>query len=238
MSTRPRLVLVHGSVTGATTWTAQTRDLADRFELVVVARPGFPPGPPIDRVDFELEAPWLAAMFEPGDHLVGHSYGGVVCLYAAAERPDALASLTVIEPPCTQAARGNPAADAFGAGARELWATGPTDDREAFLRLFLRAVVSNLEPPSPLPPELAQGAAALVRERGPWEAVIPVEELRAGGVPTLVVSGAHHEAFDAICETLAADLRAEHLVLPGFGHTPQRHPEFNGLLEAFVRRSA
>src|SRR5687768_15273588 len=93
-----RLVLVHGSVSnGPATWGAQ-RPLADRFELVVLNRPGFPPGPPVERVDFEEHAEWVAAALRPGDHLCGHSYGGVVSLLAAAAAPE-LRSLTVIEPP-------------------------------------------------------------------------------------------------------------------------------------------
>ena len=48
-----RLVLVHGSVVGGRgTWRTQA-PLAERFELVVLERPGFPPNPPVDRVDFE-----------------------------------------------------------------------------------------------------------------------------------------------------------------------------------------
>src|SRR5215216_793215 len=127
-----RLVLVHGSVTnGPMTWSAQ-RALADRWELVVLNRPGFPPNPPIERVDFEQQAEWLLDRLEPGDHLCGHSYGGVVSLLAAARLPS-LRSLTVIEPPATSAARGDPDAEAFAAGAIELWRDGPQDP-EAFLR--------------------------------------------------------------------------------------------------------
>ncbi len=49
-----RLLLVHGSVTGGrSTWSAQRRSLAGRFELVVLERPGFPGGPSADRVDFD-----------------------------------------------------------------------------------------------------------------------------------------------------------------------------------------
>jgi len=52
-----RLVLVHGSVVGAgTTWAAQ-RPLAERFELVAVERPGFLPGPPVERVDITIPPP-------------------------------------------------------------------------------------------------------------------------------------------------------------------------------------
>src|SRR5436305_11448439 len=82
----PRLVLVHGSVgTGAITWNAQ-RALAGRFTLVVVDRPGYPPNPPLERIDFAVQAAALRELLEPGDHLVGHSYGGVISLLAADER--------------------------------------------------------------------------------------------------------------------------------------------------------
>ena len=71
--TRPRLLLVHGSVVnGQATWGAQ-RPLEERFELVIPNRRGFPPGPDVERVDFEDEAVWLEQYLEPGTHLVGHS---------------------------------------------------------------------------------------------------------------------------------------------------------------------
>lgn len=233
-----RLVLVHGSIVGAkSTWGAQ-RELADRYELFLVERPGFPPNPPVERVDFELDAELVSGLLEPGDHLVGHSYGGVVSLLAAAARPDLLRSLTVIEPPATRVATGNPAVDAFAKEGERIYASAATDDPETFLRLFLTAVGSALDPPSPLPPELEQGARALMVERGPWEADIPVEALTAAPFPKLVVSGNHHPAFDGICDALERALGAERVVLPGFGHTVQRHPEFNAILADFVDRAS
>ncbi len=233
-----RLVLVHGSVLGARgTWGAQ-RPLADRFELVVVERPGFPPGPPVERVDFESDAVLVAELLEPGDHLVGHSYGGVISLLAAASRPDALRSLTVIEPPATQVAAGIPAVAVFAESGRSLYASAATDDPETFLRRFLAAVGSSVEPPTPLTAELEQGARALLVERGPWEAEIPVQALAGAPFPTLVVSGDHHPAFEAICDALEEGLGAERIVLPGFGHTVQRHPSFNDRLADFVERAA
>jgi pimeloyl-ACP methyl ester carboxylesterase len=233
-----RLVFVHGSVVGgAGTWRAQ-RPLAERFELVVLERPGFPPNPPVERVDFEADAVWLAELLRPGDHLVGHSYGGVVCLLAAARRPEALRSLTVIEPPATRVALDVPGVAEFAEGGARLWAEGPRDDPEAFLRVFLEAVGSDYDPPSPLPPELEQGARLLVIERGPWEAEIPLAALAEAPFPKLVVSGAHHPAFDAICDCLERDLSAERAVFPGYGHTAQRHPGFNVALADFVERAA
>ena len=233
-----RLVLVHGSVVaGAATWRAQ-QPLRERFELLVLERPGFPPGPPVERVDFDVDAGWVAALLEPGDHLVGHSYGGVVSLLAAARRPEAVRSLTVIEPPATRVALDVPAVAEFAEGGETLWAAGPKDDPEVFLRMFLDAVGSSYDPPSPLPPELEQGARLLMNERGPWEAEIPLAALAATPFPKLVVSGAHHPAFDAICDRLERELAAERLVFPGYGHTVQRHPDFNAALADFVERAA
>jgi pimeloyl-ACP methyl ester carboxylesterase len=233
-----RIVFVHGSVVGGrTTWGAQRRGLRDAAELVVLERPGFPPGPPVDRVDFAEHAVLVGAELEDGDHLVGHSYGGVIALLAAASAATRVGSLTVLEPPCTDVARGHPEADAFARSARTWWADGPRDDPEAFLRGFLRIVGSAFDPPSPLPPELVQGARTLVVERGPWEARIPIETLAAAPFPTLVVSGGHHAAFDAICDALERGVGAERLVLAGYGHNAQLHPAFNDALLAFVTRA-
>jgi pimeloyl-ACP methyl ester carboxylesterase len=232
-----RLVLVHGSVVGGRpTWRGQL-PLGGQFELLVLDRPGFPPNPPVDRVDFEQDADLVAGLLRSGDHLVGHSYGGVISLLAAALQPELLGSLTVIEPPATRVALESPAAVAFAAGGVDLYASGQTDDPETFLRRFLAAVGSAFDPPSPLPPEIEQGARALVVERGPWEAEIPLDALGGAPFPKLVVSGAHHPAFDAICDVLEQELDAERLVLGGCGHTVQRHPGFNAALADFVGRA-
>ncbi len=232
-----RVVLVHGSVIGGPqTWSAQG-PLRDRFDLVVLERPGFAPNPPVERVDFEEQAHLLSGQIDEGDHLVGHSYGGVICLLAAASAAARVRSLTVIEPPCTRVALGNPAVAAFARGGADLWEHGPRDDPEAFLRAFLHSVGSTFDPPSPLPPELEQGARALVAERGPWEAEIPLEALAAAPFPKLVVSGGHHDAFDGVCDVLVERLDAEYHVLPGYGHAAQRHPAFNDVLADFVDRA-
>ena len=234
-----RIVLVHGSVSGGRpTWGSTVEALGSAFELVVLERPGFPDGPPRDRVDFEEQAVWLAGQLTDGDHLVGHSYGGVISLLTAAAVPERIRSLTVIEPPCTAVAPDDPAVAAFARGGAELWATGPRDDPDAFLRAFLRAVGSSFDPPSPLPPGLEHAARVLREERGPWEAAIPLDELARASLPILVVSGRHHAAFDRICDVLVAELGAERADLPGFGHTAHRHPEFPTRLAAFVTRAA
>ncbi|HET7568410.1 MAG TPA: alpha/beta fold hydrolase [Gaiellaceae bacterium] len=226
-------MLVHGSVVnGETTWTAQ-EPLADDFELVVPNRPGFPPGPEVEQVDWERDAVWLEPFLGPGAHLVGHSYGGVVALVAAARRPELVRSLTVVEPPAFAIARGVPEVDAAVAEGDRLWRDGP-DDAEAFLRLFM-AWVGAPVPPGRLSPALLQGARALRRERLPWTAEIPLDALAAAPFPILAVSGAHSAAFDAVCDVLADRCRAIRAVLPGAGHSVQRLGEpFNKLLASFV----
>jgi pimeloyl-ACP methyl ester carboxylesterase len=225
----PRLVLVHGSVTpGWMTWNAQ-KPLAERFTLVVPVRSGYPPNPPLEHIDFDVQARELQEVIQPGDHLVAHSYGGVVALLAAPRLP--VASLVVIEPPAFGVAADHPAVRAFV----EAVAAAPKEPR-AYLESFLRLVGSSMRLPEVLPPELEASARATVAERWPNEAVIPLEELAATTFPKLVVSGAHSAAFDAVADVLERRLRAQRAVLPGAGHSVPRLGEpFNALIEEFVR---
>jgi pimeloyl-ACP methyl ester carboxylesterase len=236
MDTRTRLLFVHGSVVNADlTWSAQ-KSLAERFEIMAPNRRGFPPGPDVERVDFEDEAVWLEQFLEPGTHLVGHSYGGVIALLAAARRAEQVRSLTVIEPPAFGVARGHPAVEEFVAGIDEHWAHGPRDPGE-FLRGFL-GLVGTSTPPGSFTPELLQGARTLMVERSPAEADIPLDDLARAPFPKLVVSGAHSPAFEAVCDVLEERLGAERAVLPGMGHSIQRLGEpFNELLASFVERA-
>jgi pimeloyl-ACP methyl ester carboxylesterase len=199
---------VHGSVTGGElTWPEQ-RPLAENWELLVVARPGFGQSPPTDRVDFDIDAELIADLLGDGAHLVGHSYGGVVSLLAAARRPQAVLSLTVIEPPAFAVARSIASVDEFAKMLAEYWRSGPSEP-EAFLRGFLERVGAGMELPSPLPPPLEQGARLLMVERGPWEAEVPLDELARAPFHKLVVSGSHNPVFDAVCDVLEQRLSAK-----------------------------
>ena len=51
-----------------------------------------------------MDAIWAAEMVGESSHLVGHSYGGLIALAAAALRPTVVRSLTLIEAPVFSAA--------------------------------------------------------------------------------------------------------------------------------------
>jgi pimeloyl-ACP methyl ester carboxylesterase len=68
----------------------------------------------------------------------------------------------------------------------------------------------------------------------PWEAEIPLDELAAADFPKLVISGAHHPAFDAVCDVLEQRLPARREVLPGAGHGIPRASGYLELLAGFL----
>ncbi len=236
----PPVLLVHGSVmNGEMTW-IQQRPLAQRWSLHVIDRRGYSPNPPEDREDFEVDAGDVAELLadisesSEGVHLVGHSYGGVVSLLAAARIPEAVCSLTVIEPPAFGVALDDPIVRAFDSGVRAYWQHGPRDP-EGFLRGFLEMVGSSAQLPSPLPPPLEQSARLLMVERIPTEAVIPLDRLRGEPFAKLVVSGGHSAVFDRVCDVLEQQLWAQRAVIPGAGHSVQRTgAPFNERLEEFL----
>jgi pimeloyl-ACP methyl ester carboxylesterase len=228
-----RLLFVHGSVANGPATFSELEPLRERFELVVPNRAGYPPGPLVERIDFEEQAEELAPLLEGGAHLVGHSYGGVISLLMAARHPDSVLSLTVSEPPAFGVARGNPKVERLIAELEAFFAAGPHEPAD-YLRGFLAAVGSEFRPPEPLPPPLEQGARAAMVERPPWEAEIPLDELAAAPFPKLVLSGAHNAAFDAVCDVLEQRLGAERAVLPGAGHSIPRAPGYPERLLAFL----
>lgn len=227
IGTGPRVVLVHGSVgNGRTAWEA-LRPLADRYTLIIPDRPGYPPNPSAERIDFERQAEEIGEIVGPGDHLVGHSYGAVISLLIASKRP--VRSLTVNEPPAFGVARGHPAVEEFLAKMKD----APRDPR-GYLEYFLPLVGSSLKLADPLPPQLEAGARAALVERPPHEAEIPLDELAAAPFPKLVVSGGHSAAFDAIADVLEQRLGAKRAVVPGAGHSIPRAPTYIETLASFL----
>ncbi|MFI7482494.1 alpha/beta fold hydrolase [Kocuria sp. M1R5S2] len=231
----PPVLLVHGSITGgAGTWSAQ-RPLAEHWRLMVVDRRGYFPNPLAEVEDFEVDAGDVAELLTEPVHLVGHSYGGVVALLAAADHPAMVRSLTVNEPPAFGLVPDDPVVGDYVRGMRELWDHGPADPT-AFLHAFIAYVGSTFTPPDPLSPDLLQNAHMLRHERLTDEARIPLAALRRQApFPKLVVSGGHSRVFDAVCDVLERDLGAQRAVVPGAGHSVQRTGvPYNEVLHRFL----
>jgi pimeloyl-ACP methyl ester carboxylesterase len=229
----PRVVFVSGSIVDARrTWRHQLA-LADRFTLVVPERPGFGTSPPLERPDFELEAPLIAELLEDGAHLVGHSYGAIVALLAAAQRPDAVHSLTVSEPGLLRLGAGTPETDAMLAHGEHLYNRRGEMTPDQFVRFFRAGTGSTHETPEELPEWLDHGARLAMIERTPWEADVPFEQLE--GIRALVISGGHSPMYERVCDVVAARLGAQRAVLPGRGHTiPTTGAAYNALVGAFL----
>jgi len=228
-------VLVHGSVLGASvTWRKQ-QPLAEHWTLCTPNRPGFGASPVSERGDFEAEAPLIAELLGDGAHLVGHSYGAVIALFAAALRPEAVRSLTVSEPGSLTVAAGNPAVDAVIETGNELFRRGPEMDPREMLLFFRSGVGSRHHTPDELEGDLLEGARLLMRERPPWELDPPLEQLARAPFRKLVISGGHSDVFEAVCDRVAERMGAERAVIPGRGHSiPATGAPYNERLHTFL----
>jgi pimeloyl-ACP methyl ester carboxylesterase len=235
-------VFVHGSFGwGEETWQAQ-RTLADAYKLLLVDRRGYGGSRAKGRADFERDAKDIGGLLDSPAHLVGHSYGGVATLIAAARFPDGVRSLTVIERPALGLLEGDALAAAFLADMET--AARESNDAEEYRARFLQTFGF------PAPKETLEGrglAAAQTswHERPPSEADIPLDVLARAAFPKLVVRGGWDRAplsaqeragtlFGRICDILVNALDAESAVFPGVAHNPQLIGEpFNDRLRAF-----
>jgi pimeloyl-ACP methyl ester carboxylesterase len=215
------VVLVHGSLaTGADEWQAQRPLAEEGFRLVVFDRRGYGQSPAADGEDFLRDADDIAELMGDGAHLVGHSYGGLGVLFAAARRPRATLSITLLEAAAFTLGQRSPAARALVADIRSLW-DQPLPDDEWVVR-FLTAIGSD---PNTLGPEFLAAAVPLVpvfrRGRRLWDSDLPLTQLAAATFPKLVVSGGHNDGLDAICDDLAQLIGGSRIAIAGAGHEIQ-----------------
>ncbi len=215
------VVLVHGSLAiGSEEWQEQ-RALADEgFRLLVPDRRGYGNSPAAYGEDFLSDADDIAELMGDGAHLVGHSYGGLGVLFAAARRPQATLSIALLEPAAFTLGQDHPAARALVDEVRLLWEQDLPD--EDWVIRFLKLVGSD---PDALSPELIADAVATVpvfrHGRPIWQSDIPLAELAAASFPKLVVSGGHSAGFDAMCDDLAKRIGAARAEVAGAGHEIQ-----------------
>jgi pimeloyl-ACP methyl ester carboxylesterase len=215
------VVLVHGSLAvGDEEWATQRPLAEEGFALRVFDRRGYGRSVRAAGEDFLVDADDIVELMGTGAHVVGHSYGGLGAMYAAARRPDATRSLTLLEPGVMSHALEDPHWRALVDEVRAMW-TSDASDAEWVVR-FLTAVGSD---PSEFPPEFLAAAlesVPVVRNgRSILDADLPIAELAAAPFPKLVVAGGHHPGFDGMCRILARDIGAQHAVVEGAGHEIQ-----------------
>ena len=238
-----RVIMVHGSGQGSKVggdghFARQERLAGQGWQLLVPDRPGHGRSPAPGRPDdAEADGIWVAGLLEDGAHLVGHSFGGAVALAAAARRPGAVRSLTVIEPAMQKLAIHSP-------HVRRLVLT------MIGINLFslsdasrIRKVAQLLGIPDEIrggkdPAELAAMGRSMRKLKIPAKADIrrELEMIRDAGIPFMVVSGGWSPAFEATCDAVAALGGGRREVIKSPHHFPQSiSEEFNDLLDAFMR---
>jgi pimeloyl-ACP methyl ester carboxylesterase len=241
------VLLVHGGSQGGPAggedqWSAQ-RPLADEgWELVLPDRPGHGRSPSRGPEDFELDAVWAAELLGDGAHLVGHSYGAVIALYATCLRPEAVRSLTLIEPPIFSVAAGDPDVEAFR--ARLARASATKNPLLALGRLMrtLKIPMRQMEP-KPTPKHIFRMAKHFQTMRPPdtWDASAAVASVNGAEIPVLVVTGGWSPGFEVIADRLAEQTGGRRLIIRAGHHFPQMAgepagDEFNQALRTFLRQ--
>jgi pimeloyl-ACP methyl ester carboxylesterase len=221
------------------------RPLAARRRLVLMDRRGHGGSPDLDgpyRTDYAADAQDVIALLGDGAHLVGHSYGGVAALLAAAARPDLVRSLCLIQPGWMRVAEDHPVVAEMLARARAATGAGLPPDltAEDYLRLSTESVGMPVPEPTP---ERLRTAWTSMGERPCWDAEIDVAPVAAASWPALVVVGdwagapeeyrrLAGEPLTAASRVLAERIGAEIVTVPGFYPQVQEPERVNAELVA------
>jgi pimeloyl-ACP methyl ester carboxylesterase len=242
-------VFVHGSFRGGLDTFRDQLALADEFRVIVVDRRGFGGNPNAAIDGWPTDAEDLVALLEEVGpaHIVGHSYGAVVALLAAARVPERLLSLVAIEPPAFELAHGDAAADATTTAMKPAYERAHELSTSEFVQEWGRTRGMSRERIDAWIASLGvkgwAAAEATRRERWPGDAPIRLDLLAEAAFPMVVVSGGYHghtrggRDFAAVCRRLADGTAGRFVVFERSTHTPQiEEPEaFNRLLRELWR---
>jgi pimeloyl-ACP methyl ester carboxylesterase len=247
----PRVIFVNGDgpSQGCEESFKEQRGLADKFELIFFDRHGFGNNLSTDHGDYIADAQGIADVLGQGAHLVGHSGGGLACLLAAHHRPDAVRSLTLIEPPAVAIARGNPAVENFIKRFQYVYEKAEQTTPHIFWAEFIGAFGFEKPTELKLTEKELNGIRATMTMNPPfYELEIPLDRLIASRFPKFIVSGAWNNVpefvwttsgivFNLICDVLQTRIGAQRSVFEGASHFPHiETPKlFNNQLRAFLK---
>ncbi|MDT0612755.1 alpha/beta hydrolase [Streptomyces sp. DSM 40712] len=246
---RPTVVLAHGILTWGDDEQygfAAQRPLADRYRLLVMDRRGYGRSPDIAHSDWSVDAQDIIGLLGTGAHLVGHAYGGVSAMAAAARRPDLVRSLTLIQPGALRPAERHPVVAEALERARAATATLPVGMTPLE---YLRAATGSVGMATPEPtPARLRAAAASMTERPCWDADIPLGPLAEAPFPKLMISGDWTgapeqyrkyagEPLIACADFVARAIGAGHVVVPGYYPHTQQPGRVNAALRELWNRA-
>lgn len=227
-----RAVLVHGTMTWGEECFEQQRPLAAQFALDVMDRRGFGDSPDTDCSDWEVDAEDVVRLLGSGAHLVGHSYGGVVAMAAAVRRPEAVRSLTLIEPSALRIAEQVPVVRAGLERNRRFLESG-SPFRNMTAEEYLLASALPGAPVAKFSARRLRATRTAMAERPCWEALFPLEPLAAANWPKAVIAGTWDsadpdyrrstgEALVACARFVADRIGARFVQIEGTDHFPHR----------------
>lgn len=244
---RPALAL-HCMLGSGSSWGPIAEALGGQVDLRAFDLPGhgrsgdWQPG--ADDRDYHTAVTRIAASFieRPLD-LIGHSFGATVALRIAVAAPEAVRSLTLIEPVLFAAAP-DAAQDALDARMQAALADGHAEEAaQGFLSVWGDQDWAAL--PAPIQMQMTR-QIRLVADTGPALRDDSARILRDGGLeqvdaPVLLIAGAESpRVIHAISDALAARLPdVGRATVPGAGHMlPLTHPkQLAGLIAVNLERS-
>jgi pimeloyl-ACP methyl ester carboxylesterase len=235
--------MVHGGVQGGGSAGERNfimqKPLAERWQLIVPDRPGHGLSPDPGRPDdYDADGELVAELLGDGAHLVGHSFGGCVALAAAAKRPAAVHSLTLIEPGMQAFAIGDPRVMrfVFSLVTTRFVAFSPESRGKRIIRLLgippeMRGAAG--------PEELKRLSEAVARAKFPSKKILAAQlaDVKRRAIPLLLVTGGWSPAFEATADRVAAAGGGRRAVVKSGHHFPQFVADkFNPLLEDFLQQ--
>jgi pimeloyl-ACP methyl ester carboxylesterase len=205
------VVLVHGTMGNRNDWFETARRLAASYRVTAFDRRGRGESADSPEYSIEREIEDLHAVIDeagPPVYLIGHSFGAVLALLAAARFGEQIAKLVVYEPPIGDST----AADEW---LEQLEALIVAGDLDAAVRSFATAASVTTDEQEAIQGNVRASAAqrdavrTAVREIRAAKAVLPIDAsvLSKVTVPTLVLIGAKqdHPSYNGL-KAIAHDL--------------------------------
>jgi pimeloyl-ACP methyl ester carboxylesterase len=216
-----KTVFVHGAGrSGADAWPAQASIGRAEWHFFSRSERGDDPLADAERV--------VDAIGNELGAVVASSYGGIAALLAAAATAGNVRAVVLFEPACFSIARGRSVVESHIAALAPVFelAQNPSVSDAEFSRRF--AAGMGIDGPPLSPDQVAATVPRLRATPPPWS--IPVDGDVVGRIPSVVVSGAWNPLYEEVASELAMR-GARHVILEGYGHRPQDHPNAIALID-------